>query len=207
MAMTSSNRGLYATACETSQFKTLIDQWLNDGKSNAEISRLLASKGEKISDKSIAKYRSYRDEYVQGELMKDPTYQAQMQLANSTLVDEVSKIRQVNVINHIADTIEHCAELIGQAQLDEIHIRNIQDLRYVQMTMLESLKLYGDTIMQAQKFAKINEDPSLLRPTVENNDVKSALVDILGGVITNGGGSAGFELIDKLRASVSKPIN
>lgn len=192
-----SRTGLYATACEKSPNKHLIDQWLNESKSNAEISRRLKALGENISDKSVGKYRSYRDEAVQKELMADPLYQKQIAVANQSLVDEVSKFKQINVINHLAETVEHCAELITQSQLDEIKIRNIQDLRYVQTTMLESLKLYGDTILQAQQFAKIEEDPELLRPT-QNIQVKNVLLNVLGGMDNE----SKLQLVDRLREGI-----
>ncbi len=192
-----SRTGLYATACEKSPNKHLIDQWLNENKSNAEISRRLKALGESISDKSVGKYRSYRDEAVQKELMADPLYQKQITVANQSLVDEVSKFKQINVINHLAETVEHCAELITQSQLDEIKIRNIQDLRYVQTTMLESLKLYGDTILKAQQFAKIEEDPELLRPT-QNVQVKNVLLNVLGGMDNE----SKLQLVDRLREGI-----
>lgn len=189
-----SKRGLYATACEESPHKTKIDQWLNEGKSYAWISKQLAILGDKISDKSISKYDKYRNNRIQEELMKDPTYQAQINQANATLIDEVGKIKQVNVLNHIAETIAHCADLVEGAKLDDIRIKNVQDLRYVQMTMLEALKLYGDTIMKAQQMQKIEDNPELLKPTV-NVNVKNVLIDMLSGADEE----TKFKMIDNIR--------
>lgn len=188
------NRGTYATACEKSPHRTSIDKWMNEGKSNLWISKQLTGLGEKISDKSISKYRQYRDEHLTKELMEEPMYQAQIQKANETLIEEVGKFKQINVLNHLADTIEYCAELIEFSKEDNIRVKGVQELRFVQMTMLETLKIYTDTIMKAQQFAKIEEDPSLLKPTVTMN-VKNVLVDLLG----NMNSEQKFALIDKIR--------
>ena len=45
----------------------------------------------------------------------------------------------------------------------------------------------------------MQSDPSLLRPTTINVNVKATLTDILSEAVKSGGG---FELIDKLRSSV-----
>lgn len=189
-----SNRGTYATACEKSPHKQDIDKWMNEGKSNLWISKQLTGLGEKISDKSIAKYRQYRDEHLNKELMKDPVYQAQIQKANDTLIDEVGKFKQINVLNHLSETIEHCASLIGMSIEDDVRIKNVQDLRFVQMTMLDALKLYTDTIMKAQQYAKIEDDPTLIKPTV-NMNVKNVLVDMLGGMTDE----QRFAIVDRIR--------
>lgn len=194
-----SNRGMYATACEKSQHRQWIDKWINEGKSNLWISKQLKGLGETISDKSISKYRQYRDEHLDQELMKDPLYQAQIQKANDTLIEEVGKFKQINVLNHIAETIEHCAELVAQSRDDDIRIKNVQDLRYVQMTMLESLKIYTDTIMKAQQFQKIEDDPSLIKPTV-NINVKGVLAEMLGGMSDE----QRFALIDRIRGGTGR---
>lgn len=193
-----SNRGLYATACEKSPNRQLIDQWLNEGKSNSWISKQLKGLGEKISDKSVGKYRQYREEHLNKELMKEPLFQAQMQKANDAILTEVGKFKQVNVINHLAETVEHCAGLITQSQLDNIRIKNVQDLRYVQMTMLEALRLYGDTVMKAQQYQKIEENPDLIRPAV-NVNVRNVLTD----VFKNMSEEDRFAVIDKIRGGGS----
>ena len=192
-----SNRGMYATACEQSPHKNKIDQWLNENKSFSFISKQLEALGEKISDKSISKYAKYRDQGIQEKLNDDPVYQAQIQTANATLVEEVGKIKQVNVMNHISETIAQCAEMLRDAQLNDIQIKNVQDMRYVQMTMLESLKLYGDIVMKAQAMQKIEDDPTLLKPTV-NVNVKNVLVDMLGNLDDN----QKFSIIDKIRTGI-----
>lgn len=195
--------GLYQkTACEESPNKNQIDQWINEGRSNSFISRRLAELGEKISDKSVGKYRTIREEYLQKELQKDPVYQAQIMKANETLVEEVGKFKQVNVMNHIAETIEHCAELIGQSKMDDIHIRSIQDLRYVQMSMIEAMKLYGDMAVKAQQMQKVEEDPELLRPHVTVN-VKGVLTEMLGGMDAQ----QRLAMIDQLRNKVGGASN
>jgi hypothetical protein len=199
--VSNSNRGMYTTACEKSPHRSMIDKWINEGKSNMYISQQLNSLGEKISDKSVGKYRQYREEHLSKELAKNPMYQAQVQKATDTLIEEVGKMKQVNVLNLISDTIAHCAELINQSKMDDIRIKNIQDLRYVQMTMVEMLKLYGDTILKAQQFAKIEDDPNLLKPTV-NVNVKSVLTDLLGGMDE----SQKFALIDRIRAGSGQHV-
>lgn len=195
MSLNNTNRvGLYATACEKSPFKNKIDQWMNENKSDSWISRQLTNMGDPISAVSVGKYRKYRDEHIQEELMNDPVYQAKIKKANETMVEEVGKIKEINIINHLSETIEHCADLIGKSKLDDIRVKKIQDLRYVQMTMLETIKLYGDIVMQAQRHAKVEENPELLRPTV-SGDVKDALKDILGNMTEE----QRFDMIDKLR--------
>lgn len=191
----SGNRaGLYATACEKSPYKDKIDQWMNEGRSDAWISRQLGQMGDPISAVSVGKYRKYRDEYLQGKLAEDPMYQAQVQKVNQTFIEEVGKFKQINILNHLADTIDHCADLIELSKEDDIRIKKVQDLRYVQMTMLETIKLYGDLVMQAQKHAKVEEDPTLLKPAVTIN-IKEILVDMLGGMDED----QKFDMIDKLR--------
>lgn len=193
-----SKRGLYATACEESPHKNKIDQWLNEGKSYSWISKQLSALGDKISDKSISKYDKYRNNQIQEKLMEDPMYQAQVKQANETLVEEVGKIKQVNVLNHIAETIQHCADLVEGAKLDDIRVKSVQDLRYVQMSMLEALKLYGDTMLKAQQMQKIEDDPELLKPTV-NINVKNVLVDMLSGADEE----TRFKMIDSIRNKLS----
>lgn len=188
------------TACEKSEHKAKIDQWLNEGKSASWISKQLTNLGEKISDKSVGKYRRKREEMIHEELMQDPAYKHKMDVVNQTLTDEVSKIKPVNVMNQLSTMIEHCAKLIGEASMEEIKIKNIKDLRFVQQTMLESIRLYGDMTMQAQKFGKIEEDPSLLKPT-QNINVKQVIGEMIGGMEDG----QRTELIDRLRAVVSQP--
>lgn len=188
--------GAYQTACEASPNKQQIDQWLNEGKAAAWISRELNRLyGEKISDRSIMKYKKYRDEWIQQEIEKDPLYQAQTQEIREQLNDGIGKIKKVDTISRLADIIDDSAIMLQQAKSDQIKIRNAQDYKFVASTMLDAIKLYGDTVLKAQRFEKVNEDPSLLRPTTINVNVKAALTDILGDAMHSGG----YELIDKLR--------
>lgn len=191
--------GAYQTACEASPNRQQIDEWLNEGKPAAWISRELEKRfGEKISDRSIMKYKKYRDEWVQNEIEKNPLYQAQTKEIREQLNDGIGQIRKVDVIGRLADVIDDSAAMLMEARNDNIRIRNAQDFKFVASTLLDATKLYGDTILKAQRFDKVNEDPSLLRPTTINVNVKSALTDILKGTMQSGG----FDMIDKLRAGV-----
>ena len=188
--------GAYQTACEASPNKQQIDQWLNEGKAAAWISRELNRLyGEKISDRSIMKYKKYRDEWIQQEIEKDPLYQAQTQEIREQLNDGIGKIRKIDTISRLADVIDDSAAMLQQAKEDQVKIRTAQDFKFVAGTMLDAIKLYGDTVLKAQRFEKVNEDPSLLRPTTINVNVKAALTDILGNAMQSGG----YDLIDKLR--------
>lgn len=188
--------GAYQTACEASPNKQQIDQWLNEGKAAAWISRELNRLyGEKISDRSIMKYKKYRDEWIQQEIEKDPLYQAQTQEIREQLNDGIGKIRKIDTISRLADVIDDSAAMLQQAKEDQVKIRTAQDFKFVAGTMLDAIKLYGDTVLKAQRFEKVNEDPSLLRPTTINVNVKAALTDILGNAMQTGG----YDLIDKLR--------
>lgn len=197
--------GAYQTACEASPNKQQIDQWLNEGKAAAWISRELNRLyGEKISDRSIMKYKKYRDEWIQQEIEKDPLYQAQTQEIREQLNDGIGKIRKIDTISRLADVIDDSAAMLQQAKEDQVKIRTAQDFKFVAGTMLDAIKLYGDTVLKAQRFEKVNEDPSLLRPTTINVNVKAALTDILGNAMQTGG----YDLIDKLRgASHGQVIN
>lgn len=194
------NYGKFQTACEASPHKLQIDQWLNEGKSASWISGQLEKLGEKISDNAIGKYKRYREDRIQEELKKDPVFQRQMEVANQTLVNEVGKIKQIDVIKHIADTIDHCATLVQQAQDDEIKVRSVQDLRWIQTTMLDAIKVYGDVVMKMQAYGKIEENPDLLRPQVSVN-AKNVIVDLLKGVDDN---ELRYKLIDSLRTGIGK---
>lgn len=190
--------GAYQTACEASPNKQQIDQWLNEGKAAAWISRELNRLyGEKISDRSIMKYKKYRDEWIQQEIEKDPLYQAQTQEIREQLNDGIGKIRKIDTISRLADVIDDSAAMLQQAKADQVKIRTAQDFKFVAGTMLDAIKLYGDTVLKAQRFEKVNEDPSLLRPTTINVNVKAALTDILGNAMQTGG----YDLIDKLRGA------
>lgn len=194
--------GLYTTAAEQSPHKLQIDQWLNDDKSSMWISRELKIRyQESISDKSITKYRNYRKNLMQQELNKDPTYNGKMEIMQQTLVDSIGKVKEVDTMSHLADVIEQSADLLKDAHDRDIQVKNIQDMRFVSQTLLDAIKIYGDTVLKAQRYNAVQENPGLLKPTNINVNVKSALTDILKEVM-NHGGTDGYALIDKLRTGV-----
>ena len=129
-----------------------------------------------------------------------------MDYANQQLIDGISKMRTVNVIDHLADTIEQCAGMLEDAKFNDIQIRNAQDMRFVSMTMLDAIKLYGDTMLKMQRFNEVDKDPSLLKPQTINVNIRGALTDILKGAMADGE-NGGYALIDKLRAGINgKPV-
>lgn len=194
--------GTFQTACEMSPNKAQIDMWLNEGKSNSWISKELQSRfNEKISDKAVGKYRKQRDEMIQESLNADPNFQKKMAYANQQLVDGISKMQTVNVVDHLARTIQDCAEMLEQARMDEIRIKNVQDMRFVSMTMLDAIKQYGDVMLKMQRFDAVNNDPTLLKPQTINVNIRGALTDMLKGAMA--GGDQGYALIDKLRAGIT----
>jgi hypothetical protein len=196
--------GTYQTACEMSPNRTQIDLWLNEGKSNLWISRELQSRfDEKISDKAIGKYRKYREQAIQEQLADDPDFQKKMAYADQQLSTSIGKMQTVNVIDHLADTINHCAEMLNQAKMNDIQIRNVQDMRFVSMTMLDAIKQYGDVMLKMQRFNAVNEDPTLLKPQTINVNIRGALTDILKGAMAGGNTGGGYALIDKLRAGIA----
>lgn len=197
--------GSFQMACEISPNKQQIDIWLNEGRSSMWISRELKAKhNESISDKGITKYRKKREEMLQESLMQDPTYQNKMNFINQQLIDGVGRIKEVNIIDKLADTIEHCSDLLNDARDNDIQIRNAQDIRFIQMSLLDAIKVYGDTVLKMQKYTEIKNDPTLLKPTTINVNVKSALTDILKEVMQNGGN--GFSLIDQLRTGIRSDV-
>ena len=200
--------GTNQTACDMSPNKAQIDMWLNEGKSNSWVSRELQARfNEKISDKAVGKYRKQREQMIQEQLNADPEFQKKMQYANQQLVDGISKMQTVNVVDHLATTIQNCAEMLAEAKMNNIQIKNVQDMRFVSMTMLDAIKQYGDVMLKMQKFNAVNEDPTLLKPQTINVNIRGALTDILKGAMSGGGNGGGYALIDKLRAGVSnKPI-
>lgn len=194
--------GTYQTACEMSPNRTQIDLWLNEGKSNLWISRELQSRfNEKISDKAIGKYRKYREQHIQEELSADPDFQKKMAYADQQLSMSIGKMQTVNVVDHLAQTIQDCANMLAQARMDDIKIKNVQDMRFVSMTMLDAIKQYGDVMLKMQRFNAVNEDPSILKPQTININIRGALTDILKGAMASG--DSGYALIDKLRAGVA----
>lgn len=194
--------GTNQTACEMSPNRTQIDLWLNEGKSNLWISRELQSRfNEKISDKAVGKYRKYREQMIQEQLTADPDFQKKMAYADQQLSTSIGKMQTVNVIDHLATTIQDCADMLAQARMDNIQIKNVQDMRFVSMTMLDAIKQYGDVMLKMQKFNAVQNDPTILKPQTININVRGALTDILKGAMANG--ADGYALIDKLRAGVA----
>lgn len=201
MAMMST--GMYQTACEASPNKNQIDAWLNEGKSCMEISRLLQSQfDEKISDRSVSKYKRYREEFIRKQLETNPDYVGKMQMLESTLNDSIASIEQVDAIAELTAVINDSAELLAQAR-GNITIKSAQDWRFVSQTLLDAIKIHADTILKAQRFAKIDEDPSLLKPTTINVNIKSTLADIIGKAMNENG----YGLIDQLRAGLSGTVS
>lgn len=194
--------GTYQTACEMSPNRTQIDLWLNEGKSNLWISKELQSRyNEKISDKAVGKYRKYREQHIQEELTADPDFQKKMAYADQQLSMSIGKMQTVNVIDHLATTIQDCADMLAQARMNDIQIKNVQDMRFVSMTMLDAIKQYGDVMLKMQRFNAVENDPTILKPQTININIRGALTDILKGAMANGDG--GYALIDKLRAGVA----
>lgn len=194
--------GTNQMACEMSPNKAQIDMWLNEGKSNLWISRELQSRfNEKISDKAVGKYRKQREQMIQEQLSADPNFQKKMAYADQQLANSIGKMQTVNIVDHLADTIQHCAEMLEQAKINDIQIKNVQDMRFVSMTMLDAIKQYGDVMLKMQKFDAVQNDPSILKPQTININVRGALTDILKGAMASGGD--GYALIDKLRAGIN----
>jgi hypothetical protein len=193
---------MMATAVEKSRYRQQVDIWFNENVSNAEISRRLREMGEDISDVSIGKYRRYREDFIAAELTEDPITQGKLQTVNQALVDGASKVKEIDVLGHLSTIIEQTSSIIARAVEDpgQIEVKNAQQLRFMQQTMLDSLRLYGDTMATIQKMQAIKKDPELLRPQVINTNVKDVLYDILGGMDAN----ARTRLIDKLRGSAGE---
>ena len=202
----SSNTGSYQLACEASPNKQQIDIWLNEGKTQKWISEQLKEMGDYISVNSIAKYKKYRDEQIQQELMKDPGYQAKVYEVNEQLNQSIAKIKKVDMLGELANIIDHSGELLATARQDNIEIRSVKDLRMVQQTMLEAIQAYGDTMLKAQQYAAVQNDPSLLqnKNTTININVKTALTDILTQAMQKGNSEEnGYGIIDQLRRGIN----
>ena len=187
----------FMTACEASQHKQYIDKWLNEGKSCTYISdKLRELYNEQISAVSVNKYKKLRDDWIQKEIEKTPIYQAKTKEIENQFNDSVGKIKKVDVISRLSDIIDDAASYLEEAKKDEtIKIRNMKDYSFVTGTLLDAVKLYGDTMLKAQRMGEIDKDPTLLKPTTINVNVKSALTDILNKSINTNG----YELVDKLR--------
>ena len=206
MGKVSSNSGSYQLACEASPNKQQIDIWLNEGKPQKWISEQLKEMGDYISVNSIAKYKKYRDEQIQQELMEDPVYQAKVYEVNEQLNESIAKIKKVDMLGELATIIDHSAELLADARDNGIEVSSVKDLRMVQQTMLEAIQVYGDTMLKAQQFKAVEDDPSLLqnKNTTININIRTALTDILTQAMQNGqkGDADGYSIIDKLRENI-----
>lgn len=197
------NYGMYALGCEASPHKQQIDQWINEGKSNKWISEQLRELGGYISPTSIAKYKKHRDEQIMKELEETPEFQAKQIMVTEQFNKSIAAIKEVDLIGRLSDMIEDSAELLEDAKIRGIQINNVKDLRMVQQTMLDAISVYGETMLNAQKWKEINDDPSLLqnKSTTININVRDTLTDILKGVMDDG--TDGYSIIDRLRAGIS----
>ena len=193
---------MYQLGCESSPHRQQIDTWINEGKTNKWISEQLRDMGGYISPQSIAKYKKHRDEIIMKELEETPEFQAKQMMVTEEFNKSVAKIQKVDLIGRLSELIEDSAELLEDAKMRGIQINSVKDMRMVQQTMLDAITAYGETMLNAQKFAEIQNDPSLLqhKSTTINIDVKMALTDILKGAME--GGENGYGLIDRLRTGI-----
>lgn len=198
--------GMYKMGVEASPHKQQIDTWLNEGKALTWISNELKGMGGYLSTNALSKYKKARDERIQKELEKTPEFKAKQQMVTEQFNDSVAKIQKVDLIGRLSELIEDSAELLEDAKMHGIQINNVKDMRMVQQTMLDAINAYGDTMLKAQQFEEINNDPSLLKKqsTTININVKSALTDILRSAMEEGGD--GYGIIDKLRAGVTGTV-
>lgn len=197
---------MYKMGVEASPHKQQIDTWLNEGKALTWISNELKGMGGYLSTNALSKYKKARDERIQKELEKTPEFKAKQQMVTEQFNDSVAKIQKVDLIGRLSELIEDSAELLEDAKMHGIQINNVKDMRMVQQTMLDAINAYGDTMLKAQQFEEINNDPSLLKKqsTTININVKSALTDILRSAMEEGGD--GYGIIDKLRAGVTGTV-
>lgn len=206
--MSSLDRGVtgsYQLACEASKNKLQIDTWLNEGQSLVWISEQLAKLGDYISVNSISKYKKVRDKMIQKELEATPAFIAKQAEVTGQLNASIAKIQTVDLVGRLSELIEDSADLLQQAKDDDIRINSVKDMRMVQQTMLDAISIYGDTMLKAQEFDAIQNNPDLLKKstTTINLNVRDTISDILKGVISNGEES-GYNLIDRLRAGIGK---
>lgn len=201
--MADKNYGMYALGCEASPHKDKIDQWLNEGQTIKWISEQLKELGGYISPASISKYKKHRDEQIMKELEETPEFQAKQQMVTEQFNQSVAKIQKVDLIGRLSEMIEDSAELLADAKMRGIQVNSVKDLRMVQQTMLDAIAVYGDTMLKAQKFEEIQNDPSLLqnKSTTININVRDTLTDILKGVMEDGS-NGGYSIIDRLRAGI-----
>lgn len=193
---------MYQLGCEASPHRQQIDTWINEGKTNKWISDQLKEMGGYISPTSISKYKKHRDEVIQKELEATPEFQAKQQMVTEEFNKSVAKIQKVDLIGRLSNLIEDSAEMLEDAKIRGIQINSVKDMRMVQQTMLDAISAYGETMLNAQKFQEIQNDPSLLqnKNTTININVRDTLTDILKEAVSS---DDGFGLIDKLRKGVS----
>ncbi len=200
--MAEQNTGMYQLGCEASPHRQKIDAWINEGKTNKWISEQLRELDGYISPTSISKYRKHRDEVIIKELEETPEFQAKQMMVTEQFNQSVAKIQKVDLIGRLSGLIEDSAELLADAKARDIQINSIKDMRMVQQTMLDAISVYGETMLNAQKYDEINNNPSLLQNnnTTININIKSALTDILKGAMEDG--ANGYAIIDKLRSGI-----
>ena len=196
------NTGMYQLGCEASPHRQKIDQWINEGKANTWMSEELKKLGGYISPSSIGKYKKHRDEIIMKELEETPEFQAKQMMVTDEFQKSVAKIQKVDLIGRLSELIEDSTELLGDAKKRGIQINNIKDMRMVQQTMLDAISAYGETMLNAQKFSEIQNDPSLLqnKSTTININIRDTLTDILKGAMNDDGD--GYGLVDRLRAGI-----
>lgn len=201
------NTGMYQLGCEASPHRQKIDAWINEGKTNKWISEQLRELDGYISPTSISKYRKHRDEVIIKELEETPEFQAKQMMVTEQFNQSVAKIQKVDLIGRLSGLIEDSAELLADAKARDIQINSIKDMRMVQQTMLDAISVYGETMLNAQKYDEINNNPSLLQNnnTTININIKSALTDILKSAMEDG--ADGYSLIDKLRGGMNNGNN
>lgn len=194
---------MYQMACEASPHKVQIDTWLNENKPMQWISDQLRELGDPISVNSISKYKKHRETLIKEEIEATPEFQAKQQEVQQRFNDGVAKIQTVDLIGRLSSLIEDSADLLQQAKYDDIKINSVKDLRMVQQTMLDAIGIYGDTMLKAQQFDAINNNPDLLKKqnTTININVKETLSDILKAAMEDG--ESGYSLIDKLRGGIN----
>lgn len=200
--MAEQNTGMYQLGCEASPHRQKIDAWINEGKTNKWISEQLRELDGYISPTSISKYKKHRDEVIIKELEETPEFQAKQMMVTEQFNQSVAKIQKVDLIGRLSGLIEDSAELLADAKARDIQINSIKDMRMVQQTMLDAISVYGETMLNAQKYDEINNNPSLLQNnnTTININIKSALTDILKGAMEDG--ANGYAIIDKLRSGI-----
>lgn len=196
------NTGMYQLGCEASPHRQKIDAWINEGKTNKWISEQLRELDGYISPTSISKYRKHRDEVIIKELEETPEFQAKQMMVTEQFNQSVAKIQKVDLIGRLSGLIEDSAELLADAKMRDIQINSIKDMRMIQQTMLDAISVYGETMLNAQKYDEINNNPSLLQNnnTTININIKSALTDILKGAMEDG--ANGYAIIDRLRSGI-----